>query len=221
MCVVSFYLLRFTAQILILPASKKEDKRKMNPQIAERTLRQFVNEVSDQYYTMTGTVLAAIATQTAALAEACMQISLDKQVDKLDWPDVTTRIEQMAHIKDTLLEWCNQHTTQMTGYMASAGYSSEPQQLLCDHAAEIGFLSVQAATVLQDFRPLVFEQVNDDLEMTLNLLVMVSKTAMLLLDSHLRRWPDEALLAEYEPIRATLEQQINLLTPRERIRSSS
>ena len=192
----------------------------MGPQVTGKTIRQFIDEVSDQFYPMTGVVIAAMAAQAAALAETCMQISLDNQIDKLDWPDVTGRIEHMAHIKTTLLEWCNQHAEQMADFMSRTDYQAEPRHILCDHSAEIGQLSIKAATMLEAFRPLVFEQVSDDLETTINLLMMTARAAMLLLDSNLRRWPDEALLAEYEPIRAELETQINQLTPLQRIRVS-
>jgi formiminotetrahydrofolate cyclodeaminase len=192
----------------------------MGPQITGKTIRQFIDEVSDQFYPMTGVVIAAMAAQAAALAETCMQISLDNQIDKLDWPDVTGRIEQMAHIKATLLEWCNQHAEQMADFMSRTDYQAEPRHILCDHSAEIGQLSIEAATMLQEFRPLVFAQVSDDMETTITLLVMTARAAMLLLDSNLRRWPDEALLTKYEPIRAELESQINQSTPLRRIRVS-
>jgi hypothetical protein len=191
----------------------------MVPRITEKTFRQIIDEISDQHHPMTGTVIAAQAAQAAALAEACMQISLDNQVDKLNWQDVTTRIGQMAHVKDTLLEWCNQHTSQMADYMARSKHNAElsSRQMLCDHSAEIGSLSLQAATLLQAFRPLVFEQVSDDLEMALNLLTSTAKTATLLLESNIRRWPDQAL-KEYEPIRTNLEEGIHQLTPLNRIK---
>ncbi len=50
----------------------------------EETVRQFIEKVSDQQHSMVGAVIAASAAQVAALGEACMQISLDNQVDKLD-----------------------------------------------------------------------------------------------------------------------------------------
>ena len=72
--------------------------------------------------------------------------------------------------------------------------------------------------MLQDFRPLVIEQVQDDLEMAVSLLAGTAQAAMLLLDSNLRMWPDPALLAEFEPIRLELEKQIDQLSPVQRIR---
>ena len=48
---------------------------------------------------------------------------------------------------------------------------------------------------------------------------MVEKAAMLLLDSNLRIWPDPDLLAKFEPVRASLEQEIKKLSPVDRLRS--
>ncbi len=71
----------------------------MEQLITGQTVRQFIAKVSDQHHAMTGAVIAVSAAQAAALGEACMQISLDNQVDKLNWRDVTARIEQMLSLK--------------------------------------------------------------------------------------------------------------------------
>lgn len=193
----------------------------MSPYTTENSFQQFISQISDQHHAMTGAVIAASAAEAVALGEACMQISLDNQVDKLNWHDVTARIEQMAHIKNTLVEWCNLEASAAAAYIELRGTGDEisSQRTLFDGAAEIGNLAVQAATILQDFRPLVFEQVQDDLEISVNLLAGIARAAMLLLDSNLRLWPDEALLREYEPIRAALETQLIQLTPVSRIRN--
>ena len=191
----------------------------MTLNLTEKTVRQFVEAISDQHYAMTETVIAASAAQAAALGEACMQISLDNQVDRLDWQDVTARIEQMAHIKDTLLEWCNQEISSKS-YMQETGVESINQQELCDYSAEIGRFSVEAATMLQEFRPLVFEPLSSDLEMAINLLAGVAQAAVLLLDSNLYRWSDEALLQEYEPLRAEIQAQVNQLILVDQIRKA-
>jgi hypothetical protein len=193
----------------------------VSPYTTENSFQQFISQISDQHHAMTGAVIAASAAEAAALGEACLQISLDNQVDKLNWHDVAARIEQMAHIKNTLVEWCNLETSAAAAYIALRGTGDEisSQRSLLDGAAEIGNLAVQAATILQDFRPLVFEQVQDDLEISVHLLAGIARAGMLLLDSNLRLWPDEALLREYEPIRAALETQLFQLTPVSRIRN--
>ena len=166
---------------------------------------------------MTETVIAASAAQAAALGEACMQISLDNQVDKLDWQDVTAQIEQMAHIKDTLLEWCNQEITAKS-YGQQPDVEAVNQQELCDYSAEIGRFSIEAATMLQDFRPLIFEPLSNDLEMAISLLAGATQAALLLLDNNLSRWPDEALLQEYQPLRAEIQSQVEQLILVDQIR---
>lgn len=184
----------------------------MKPNITEKTLRQFVAEVSDRHHAMTETVIAANAAQAAALGEACMQISLDNQVDILDWQDITARIEQMSHIKTTLLEWCNQEVTSFVDYMADEkNWFVGDRQELCDYSAEIGRFSIEAALVLQDFRPFVFEPLRADLEMTINMLAGTAKTAILLLDSKLYAQADKTLVEEYAPLRDELQEQFDQL----------
>jgi formiminotetrahydrofolate cyclodeaminase len=188
--------------------------------LTEKSVRQFIEAVSDQHHAMAGAVIAASAAQATGLGEACMQISLDHQVDTLDWQDVTSRIEQMVHIKNTLLEWCDQDAHAIAEYSALrvGGQELQGQRLLCESPAEISRLCIEAATALEKFRPLVVEQVQDDLEMAVSMLAGTAHTALLLLDSNLRAWPEPDLLAEFEPILAELEQQIGELSPVRRIR---
>jgi formiminotetrahydrofolate cyclodeaminase len=190
-------------------------------QLTEKTVRQFIAGVSNQHHAMAGAVIAASAAQAAALGEACIQISLENQLDKLDWREVTARIEQISHIKDTLVEWCDQDATAIAEYVAlrEAGDELSGQQLLCEGPTEISRLSIEVVTILQDFRPLVFERVRDDLEMSISLLAGTAQAAMLLLDSNLRIWPTQALLDQYESVRSELERQIGQLTPVTRIRN--
>jgi formiminotetrahydrofolate cyclodeaminase len=197
--------------------------KKVSSKITEKTTRQFMAEVSDAHHAMAGAVIAASAAQAAALGEACLQISLDNQVDKLDWTSVSARIEQMAHIKATLAEWCDQDAVAISEHVAlrEVGDQSSGEQLLCESPAEISRLAIEAAMLLQEFRPLVFEQVQDDLEMAISLLTGSGRAAILLLDSNLRIWSDNsALLVEYEPILAELLKQVDRLTPKSRIRTS-
>lgn len=191
-------------------------------QLTEKSVRQFIEEVSDQRHAMAGAVIAVSAAHATALGEACMQISLDHQVDKLDWQDITGRIEQMVHLKNTLIAWCDQDATAITEYVAlrEAGHVLQGQRLLCESPAEISRLCLDAAIVLQNFRPVVIEQVQDDLEMAISLLAGSARAALLLLDSNLRIWPEPDLLAEFDPILAELEQQLNQLSPVQQIRKA-
>lgn len=188
--------------------------------MTENTVKQFVAQISDHHHALSGAVIAISAAQAAALGEACMQISLDHQVDKVDWSEVTTRIEQMVKIKESLLDWGDQDAEGLTQHLAlrEAGAESARLDFLCQSPAEISRLAIKAATLLQDFRPLVIDQVKDDLEITINLLASTAQSAMLLLDSNLRVWPEANLIEKYDPIVTDLEQQIDQLTPVRRIR---
>ena len=181
----------------------------------EQSIRQFVSDVSDQHHPMTGAVIAVAAAQAAALGEACMQISLDNQVDKLNWQDVTRRIERIAGVEEKLLEWGELEARATTSLTAlwKGEEGTKNQQFWCESAAEISRLAINAAILLQDFRPLAFKTVRDDLEIALAFLVSMARTALLLLDSNLQIWHNSMLHQEFEPIQVELESQINLITP--------
>jgi hypothetical protein len=193
----------------------------MKSPTTDQTIRQFIGEVSDQHHAMTGAVVAGSAAQAVALGEACMQISLDNQVDTLNWQDVTGRIEKMAGIKDDLLAWCDQDARAIVEREALRKMDTDfgGQRFWCESAVQICRLSIEAVVLLQDFRPLVFETVQDDLEITINLLSCASRTTALLLESNLRMWSVPALVEAYEPVLADLQGQIDRLTPSQRLRT--
>ena len=123
--------------------------------LTDKTVRQFVTQIGDEQYLMTASVIAASAAQAAALGEACLQLSLDYQVDTLDWPEVSTRIGQMAHLKETLLEWCNQDIHLPLPLTPEAGSGTTINHRgLFDYLLEVGRLSVAAVQLLQEVRPL-------------------------------------------------------------------
>jgi hypothetical protein len=155
------------------------------------------------------------------LGKACLQISLEHRGDTLDADDVTARTKQLVNITNKLVKWCDRDATAIAEFVAlrEAGDELSGQQLLCDAPSEISRLSIDAAQILQSFRPLASERVQDDLEMSISLLAGTAQAAMLLLDSNLRIWPEQALLEKYEPIRVDLEKQIGQLTPVDRIRT--
>ncbi len=195
----------------------------MKQQITEKTVREFIAEISEQRHAMAGAVIAASAAQAVALGRACMQISLERRGDALDTLDVAGRIQQVTNIIDNLIEWCDRDAVAIAEFVAlrEAGDDLRGRQLLCHAPAQFSRLSVEAAASLQDFRPLVCEQVRDDLEMSISLLTATAQAAMLLLDSNLRIWSEQVLLEEYEPIRADLEAEIVRLTPVPRIRGET
>lgn len=193
----------------------------MKHQITENTVRQFTDEVANQHHAMAGAVIAASAAQAVALGTACLRITLEQRTKTLNADVIGALVKQLADIKATLLNWCNRDATAIAEFVAlrDAGDELSGQQLLCDAPAEVSRLSITAANILQNFRPLVSERVQDDLEMSITLLAGTAQAAMLLLDSNLRIWPEKALLDQYEPIQIDLEQRIRQLTPTARIRS--
>ncbi len=188
----------------------------MKESVTNQPIRQFVAKVSDHHFAMVGAVIAASAAQAAALGEACMQISLDNQVDKLNWQDVTTRIAQMVHLKNSILAWCDKDAEAITQYIAvrdTGGEDLTARYLLCEGPPAVARLAINSAEILQRFRPLVFERVQDDLEIAIKLLVDAARTAMMLLESNLRLWPEPDILQKYEPVLANLENRLKRLTP--------
>jgi formiminotetrahydrofolate cyclodeaminase len=187
--------------------------------LTEKSMRQIIETISDQHWAMSGFAVASAAVYAAALAEACMQISLDNQVDRLDWHQVTAQIEQMVHLKNTLIEWCDQDAQIIAEYMALKE-SEDPLgegRMFCESPAEISRLCIEAATLLQNFRPLAFAKVQDDLEVAINLLASTAQSALLLLQSQLGRWPSAQLHQEFGPIQVDLAQKIGLLAPKSQI----
>ena len=83
--------------------------------------------------------------------------------------------------------------------------SASTQRFWCEGSAEIARLGLEAIELLQEFRPLVFEDVQDDLEITLNLLTGTTRAAILVLESNLHLWPEPVLRKEYEPVLAELK----------------
>jgi formiminotetrahydrofolate cyclodeaminase len=187
--------------------------------VTELTAVQFTAEVSRKQHAMAGAVIALSAVQSAALGQACLQISRDR----LGLAAAEQPIARMAEIKASLLQWCDRDADGIAEYVAlrEAGETLAGQRLLCHAPAEVSRLSSEATRILQDFRPLVHERVWDDLEMSLSLLAGTAQAAMLLLDSNLRIWAEERpLLAEFEPVLAELIAAVADLAPVERIRSA-
>jgi formiminotetrahydrofolate cyclodeaminase len=182
---------------------------------------QFVLEVSSQTHAMAGAVIAISAAQAAALGQACIRLSRE-ELAKNDIA-IEAKIESLSKIMQELLQWCNRDATAISEYVAlrEAGEQLTGQRLLCQAPASVGQVTIEAANVLQDFRPYVIERVRDDLEMAISLLAGSARAALLLLDSNLRIWPEEALQTQFEPILDELADQIDCLTPLTRSRETS
>jgi formiminotetrahydrofolate cyclodeaminase len=189
----------------------------MEKAITSQTVAEFVQEVGNQSHAMAGAVIALSAGQAAALGQACMQIS---QAD-LEVEDEANekQIARLTLMKNELLQWCDRDANAIAEFVAlrDTGETLKGQTLLCSAPARVSRLSIDIANVLQDFRPFVGKRVRDDLEMSISLLAGTAQAAMLLLDSNLRIWPEQALLSEFDPIRDALIADISTLSPVKRI----
>jgi formiminotetrahydrofolate cyclodeaminase len=191
----------------------------MDPTVTTLTVYDFVQEVSGQQHAMAGAVIAVSAGQAAALGQACMQITRDAGPNH-ELQAIDGSGERLAQIKMELLQWSNRDATAIAEYVAlrEAGDPLAGQELLCSSPAEVCRIAIEAANILQEFRPRVVEKVGDDLEMAVRLLTGAAQAAMLLLDSNLRIWPEPALLAQFEAIQNELLAEIDCLSPATRIR---
>lgn len=189
--------------------------------LTTRSVAEFVEAVSQQQHAMAGAVIALSAAQASALGQACMQISLPElaPVDE----GIAQRVDRVGAIKETLLQWSDRDADAIAEYVAlrEAGETLAGQRLLCLAPADVGRISLEAAGILQNFRPSVDDRVRDDLEMSISLLGGAAQAALLLLDSNLRIWPDELLLTEFEPIVDELVTGIAALDPAKRIRKKT
>ena len=189
-----------------------------NAPVSTQTVMQFINEVSNQNHAMAGAVTALSAAQGAALGLACLRIT--KDLDASTGADADTRIHEIIAIKSELMQWCQQDADAIAEFAAlrDAGKEQTGKRLLCQAPASVCRITLQAAEALQGFRPLVHERVRDDMEMSIALLAGAAQSALLLLDSNLRIWPEKELLNEFEPMLAELLRKMELLSPVERLR---
>lgn len=191
------------------------------PQMTALTGRQFTAHVSSRHHAMAGATIALSAAQAVALGEACMRITRDHLGDPFARQQAGALIERVTEVKQKLLDLTDTDGSAITAFVAlrEAGQELAGQDMLCALPVDMGELAFQGASAMQEFRPLVVDQVHDDLEMALTLLTGATKACTLLLDSNLRIWPDPALVARYEPQRARLEAQARQLAPVARLRA--
>ena len=182
----------------------------MTTQMTSKTIQQFVKEIGDQHHVLAGTVIATSAAQAAALGEACMQISLDHQVDSLDWQDVTTRIGQMVHLKNRLLEGADQAAALMAEVEngPSNQISAEVLRTVFEIPAEVTRLCLAGVFALQAFRPLVLNHLAGNLTIAVRLLLGGAEAALLLLQTELTRWEASGPADGYGAVLAELNSQV-------------
>lgn len=181
--------------------------------VTDLTLKEFTSHVSDQKHAMAGAVIAASAAEAVALGQACVTISRDAG------PTLTAPVDALNQIRQQMLTFTERDANAIAELVAmrAAGQELQGRQLLCELPADLCRACIQAAGLLQDFRPHIDERVRDDLEMSIRLLSGAAGAAMLLLDSNLRHWPD--LAPTFEPILSDLLNGLETIQPVNRIRA--
>jgi formiminotetrahydrofolate cyclodeaminase len=181
--------------------------------VTDLTLKEFTAHVSRQKHAMAGAVIAASAAEAVALGQACLSFSQDAA------PTLNVPVESLDQIRLKMLTFTDRDANAIAELVAmrAAGQELQGRQLLCQLPADLCHACIQAAQILQDFRPQTDERVRDDLEMSIRLLSGTAGAAMLLLDSNLRHWPD--LAPTFEPILADLLAGLETIQPVKRIRN--
>ena len=184
----------------------------MEKRISAQSARDITNHVSGQGHAMAGAVIALSAAQAVSLGLACLKIR------QADGPGEDA--PRMAAMLAALLDWADRDADAIAVLATEreAGRELVGQQLLCYAPAQVARLAVEAARILERFRPSVNELVADDMEMSIRLLIGAAQAALLLLDSNLRIWPEPDLLAEFEPLLDKIEADVRTLSPVDRIR---
>jgi hypothetical protein len=179
--------------------------------LTEFTFHQLTAHIASQGHAMAGATIAASAALACSLGEACVRIN----APLLPGGEAGRVAGRLAEIRDQLQALTDEDGAAITAFAAlrAAGKTLEGQERLCQMPIEMAWLAIEAACLLQEFRPLI-QVAQDDLEMAVTLLAGTTRAATLLLDSNLRIWPDPPLLARFEPELAWLKEQIEQVQPK-------
>jgi formiminotetrahydrofolate cyclodeaminase len=182
-------------------------------ELTEQTIRQFTGHIAGQHHAMAGATIASAGALACSLGEACVRISIMHLEAADQRVEAQHAADRLAGIRSQLQNLADEDGAAIVEHPLQG----EGQDRLCRMPVEMASLSAEAATLLQDFRPLV-RRVQDDMEMAITLLGGAIRGAILLLDSNLRIWPDPALLATYEPELVQLRGEMQRVHPVEAIR---
>jgi len=187
--------------------------------LTDNSIRQFTDHIASQGHAMAGATIAASAAAACCLGEACLRINVPLVAGAADSALAERLAGQLAGIRTRLLALTDEDGAAITAFAAlrAAGKTLEGQDRLCRMPVEMARLSIEAACLLQDFRPLI-QLAQDDLEMALTLFAGTVRAATLLLDSNMRLWPEADLLAKYEPQLAALRAEAGRVHPVDCIR---
>ena len=184
------------------------------------SIRQFSSHVSSQNHAMAGATIAASAALACSLGLACVRINIPRQEDEARRAFVAQTADRLDAIRQRLLRLADDDGAAIAEFAAlrDAGRALKGQELLCQLPVDMGRLSIEAADLLQEARPFLYQQ-QDDLEMAIRLLDGAARAAILLLDSNLRIWPEPDLLERFEPLLLELNALAKVIQPVDGIRT--
>lgn len=188
--------------------------------ISELALREFTAHIASARAAMAGATIAASAALACGLGEACIRLNFDLLAAGAPRQRAADDADRLAMLRGQLIALADEDGAAITAFAAlrAAGKTLLGQKRLCEMPVEMARLAIEAAGLLQAFRPAI-QVAQDDLEMAITLLAGAIRAATLLLDSNLRLWPEPPLLARFEPELAALRAEAGRITPVERIRS--
>ena len=187
--------------------------------LTEISLLELTEHIASQGHAMAGATIAASVAAACSLGEACLHINVPLLASAADSGFAERLAGQLTGIRSRLLALTDEDGAAITTFAAlrAAGKALEGQDRLCQMPVEMARLSIEAACLLQEFRPLI-QLAQDDLEMAITLFSGSARAATLLLDSNMRLWPEPDLLAKYEPQLAALREEAGRTRPVDRIR---
>ena len=179
-----------------------------------------VTRIGDHDHCQAGGTIGLSGAFAAALAQATANAT--RSLQPMPDQDAAAQAMQvtMTRIRADFLRLADEDADAILALVA-AEERGEPLSgyvLLCDGPRAMADLAVEAAQAMQAFRAHVCERSHDDLEFALTLMAGVARSAMQLLDSNLRIWPQPELLAAFEPHIVRLLNAIDALEPTARIR---
>lgn len=186
--------------------------------LTENSVRRFSAHIAAAQTVMAGATIAASAALACALGEACVRLNFEL-LDDVQREGANDLAARLAAIRAELEALCDEDGEAITAFAAlrAAGEMLRGQERLCEMSMAMARLAGEAASGLQELRPHI-QVAQDDLEMAITLLNGTLRSAILLLDSNLRIWPEPALLARFEPLLAQLRAHAEDVRPVERVR---
>ena len=186
----------------------------------KQTISEATRDIAEATHCQAGATVAVSGAFAAALAQATANVTLmlgaAPEAEAASHQMQTTMTAARARLLEIADE--DAHAIGEFVRLREEGQPLQGYKLLCDGPQEIARLAIEAARVMQSYRPHVCERTRDDLEFALTLIISTAQTAMQLLDSNLRIWPLPELIAQYDGAITLLIADLARLTPLQRIR---